>query len=125
MKPEEFGGQVRKRRRQEKLSQEELAKQVGISRNYLSQIERGQATNISWQVMERLTSILGLKEKQQNGVRQELGNISPSLIEFIKEANLPPDDIQMLANLCYRGRQPTTKEKWELLYNVIKMTTGK
>jgi hypothetical protein len=30
----------------------------------------------------------------------------------------------MLARLQYRGQQPTTPEKWELLYNVIKVTVG-
>jgi len=78
-----FGGMVRDRRRAEKLSQSELAGQVEISRNYLSQIERGEATNI------------------------------------------PPNDLQMLANLKYRGKQPDTLEKWEMLYNVIKLTIGK
>jgi transcriptional regulator with XRE-family HTH domain len=125
MEPEEIGRRIRERRRQEGLSQEGLANHVGISRNYLSQIERGQATNLSWQVMGRLTSALGLMEEQQSNVGQELKNLSPSLVEFIKEVNLPPNDIQMLANLYYRGRQPTTKEKWKLLYNVIKMTTEK
>lgn len=125
MEPEEIGRRIRERRRQEGLSQEGLADRVGISRNYLSQIERGQATNLSWQVMGRLTSALGLMEEQQSNVGQELKNLSPSLVEFIKEVNLPPDDIQMLANLYYRGRQPTTKEKWKLLYNVIMMTTEK
>ena len=43
----QFGGMVRDRRRAEKLSQSELAGQVEISRNYLSQIERGEATNLS------------------------------------------------------------------------------
>jgi hypothetical protein len=33
--------------------------------------------------------------------------------------------VQMLAGLKYRGQQPTTADKWELLYNVIKMTAGK
>ncbi|OWY64434.1 hypothetical protein B7486_47275 [cyanobacterium TDX16] len=125
MEPEEIGRRIRERRRQEGLSQEGLADRVGISRNYLSQIERGQATNLSWQVMGRLTSALGLMEEQQSNVGQELKNLSPSLVEFIKEVNLPPDDVQMLASLYYRGRQPTTKEKWKLLYNVIKMTTEK
>ncbi len=64
METDDFGKKVRDRRREEKLSQEELAQRVGISRNYLSQIERGQATNLSWQVMERLTSVLGLKQEQ-------------------------------------------------------------
>lgn len=121
---DEFGKTVRLRRRQEGLSQQELADKVGISRNYLSQIERGQATNLSWQVMENLTSVLGLKGAP-TGIIEEMGDIPPSLAEFAAAAGLPPDDVQMLARLKYRGQQPTTPEKWELLYNVIKMTVGK
>lgn len=121
---DEFGKRVRDRRVEEGLSQEKLAQAVGISRNYLSQIERGQATNISWHVMERLTSVLGLKGEQV-GTISEMVDLPPSLAEFAKTANLPPDDVVMLARLKYRGQQPTTLEKWELLYNVIKMTVGK
>ena len=120
---DEFGKKIRERRVEEGLSQEKLAQAVGISRNYLSQIERGQATNLSWQVMERLTSVLGLKVEQE-GTKSETV-VPSSLAEFAKTAGLPPDDILMLARLKYRGQQPTTPEKWELLYNVIKMTVGK
>jgi XRE family transcriptional regulator of biofilm formation len=123
MEMDEFGKKVRERRVEEGLSQEKLAQAVGISRNYLSQIERGQATNLSWQVMERLTSILGLKVEQE-GTETEMV-LPASLAEFAKTAGLPPDDVLMLARLKYRGQQPTTPEKWELLYNVIKMTVGK
>ncbi len=121
---DEFGKRVRDRRIEEGLTQEKLAQAVGISRNYLSQIERGQATNISWHVMERLTSVLGLKGEQV-GTISEMVDLPPSLAEFAKTANLPPDDVVMLARLKYRGQQPTTPDKWELLYNVIKMTVGK
>ncbi|HEY9692618.1 MAG TPA: helix-turn-helix transcriptional regulator [Oculatellaceae cyanobacterium] len=122
MEINEFGKQVRERRTEEKLSQEKLAQAVGISRNYLSQIERGQATNLSWQVREKLTSVLGLKAVEQVETSNELG-LPPSLAEFASKAGLPPDDVLMLARLKYRGQQPTTKEKWELLYNVIKQLT--
>jgi transcriptional regulator with XRE-family HTH domain len=118
-----FAQQVRDRRKQENLSQEELATQVGISRNYLSQIERGQATNLSWQLRDKLSSILGLKLEEETAIAQS-DELPESLLEFAKSAKLPPDDVQMLARLKYRGKQPTTAEKWELLYNVIKMTTG-
>lgn len=121
---DEFGKTVRLRRRSEGLSQQELADKVGISRNYLSQIERGVAQNLSWQVMEKLTSVLGLKG-DPTGKLEETADIPPSLAEFATAAGLPPDDVQMLAGLKYRGQQPTTPEKWELLYNVIKMTVGK
>ncbi len=122
---DDFGKKVRDRRVKEGFSQEELAHQVGISRNYLSQIERGQATNLSWQVMDRLTSILGLKGEQQEPPIQGVADLPPSLAEFAKAAKLPPDDVVMLARLKYRGQQPTSPDKWELLYNVIKMTAGK
>lgn len=121
---DEFGKKVRERRVEEGLSQEKLAQAVGISRNYLSQIERGQATNLSWQVVERLTSVLGLKVEQE-GTQSETVDVPSSLAQFAKTAGLPPDDILMLARLKYRGQQPDTPEKWELLYNVIKMTVGK
>ncbi|MCX5962478.1 MAG: hypothetical protein NT070_04825 [Cyanobacteria bacterium] len=71
---------------------------VEISRTYLSQIECGEATNLSWKVRQNLCAT---------------------------RLNLPPDDVQMLANLKYRGKQPDTSEKWEMLYDVIKMTVGK
>lgn len=117
-----FGQQVRDRRLQEDLSQEELAKKIGISRNYLSQIERGQATNLSWQVREKLTDVLGLKEPE-TGTMSET-QLPSSLVIFAQSKHLPPDDVLMLARLKYRGQQPTTPEKWELLYSVIKLTVG-
>ena len=119
-----FGQTVRKRRLEEKYSQEKLAQAVGISRNYLSQIERGQATNLSWQVRERLASVLGLSEEPATTGSPQ-NDLPPSLAKFAQTAALPPDDVLMLARLKYRGQQPTTPEKWELLYNVIKMTVGK
>ena len=121
----DFGIKVRKRRCEEGLSQEKLAQAVGISRNYLSQIERGKATNLSWQVMDRLTSVLGMKEEQGSDAKTAIDqrmDLPPSLVAFAQKAELPTDDVLMLARLKYRGQQPTTPEKWELLYNVIKMT---
>ncbi len=116
-----FGAVVRDRRRAEKLSQVELAERVEISRNYLSQIERGEATNLSWQVRNRLCDVLGIQEETS----REGGNLPESLQVFATRSKLPPDDVQMLANLKYRGKQPDTPEKWEMLYNVIKVAVGK
>ncbi|MDJ0708514.1 MAG: helix-turn-helix transcriptional regulator [Leptolyngbyaceae cyanobacterium MO_188.B28] len=121
----DFGARVRKRRGEEGLSQEKLAQAIGISRNYLSQIERGKATNLSWQVMNRLTAVLGMQEEQvgdSTATIDQRMEFPPSLVAFAQKAELPTDDVLMLARLKYRGQQPTTPEKWELLYNVIKMT---
>ncbi len=120
MPGEPFGNRVRERRIAERLSQEELADRVEISRNYLSQIERGQATNLSWQVMERLASALGLKLEPTDELEREKKNLPPGLAEFAKQANLPQDDIQMLARLQYRGKHPRTSEQWRMLFSIIK-----
>ena len=120
-----FGLQVRDRRKQEKLSQDALAQQVEISRTYLSQIERGEATNLSWKVRQTLCGALGIQVGGDDDRASELSGLPASLLACATRLNLPPDDVQMLANLKYRGKQPNTSEKWEMLYNVIKMTVGK
>lgn len=42
-----------------KLSQQELADKVGVSRNYISLIERGQTDNVSFGIMRDIFSVLG------------------------------------------------------------------
>ena len=39
--PEDIGGAVKKYRREHGLSQENLGKELGVSRNYVSALERG------------------------------------------------------------------------------------
>lgn len=121
----QFGVQVRDRRKQEKLSQGDLAQQVEISRNYLSQIERGEATNLSWKVRQRLCEVLGIAVTGIVEAPDERPDLPESLVACAQRLNLPSDDVQMLANLKYRGKQPDTAEKWEMLYNLITLTIGK
>ena len=116
-----FGQTIRDRRRQEGLSQAVLAQQAGISRNYLSQIERGKATNLSWQLRQTLTSLLGIQEAELTA-NSELTTLPTGLAEFAQRVDLPQDDVVMLSRLKYRGKQPNTADKWEMLYNVIKVT---
>ena len=124
MTAESFGDKVRRRRLEEGLSQEELANRAGISRNYLSEIERGVATNLSWQVMERLTTELGFRTEQQPNEETRFAQLPPGLPEYAASANLARDDVLMLAQIKYRGRQPTTPEQWAALYSVIRGIIG-
>lgn len=43
------------------LSQAELAKDVGVSRNYISLIERGNTESVSYKVLKKICFRLGLK----------------------------------------------------------------
>ena len=123
MTKEAFGERVRKRRQQEGLSQVELAEKVGISRTYLSEIERGRATNLSWKLVERLAATLGLSMEPEPYVDEQLSELPPGLEEFVNSRNLPPEDRLMLARLKFRGKQPTTPEMWALVYGAIEVAT--
>ena len=42
----------------------------------------------------------------------------------ISKEVVDPEDIQMLANIRYRGRQPQTKEDWNFIYEAIVKSVG-
>ena len=85
----DFGKKVRQRRKKDGMNQKELAAKAGISRTYLSEIERGEAQNISFRVVEKLEEVLGLGEAST-------GELPPGLQEFADEEDLPPGDIKAL-----------------------------
>ena len=114
-----FGQRVREQRLAQGKKQEELADKVGISRTYLSQIEQGRARNLSLRVTQTLCKELGLEPPQESPSKP-----NPSLQQFAGQENLPEKDVQMLAGIVYRGKQPESVEQWRLLYNLIKTTLG-
>lgn len=115
-----FGERVKQERGRLGWSQAKLAESVGISRNYLSQIERGEASNLSWNVKNGLAQELGILLEEMGEKTPIVANLPPGLNEFAQQASLPPDDIAMLARLQYRGQRPQTAEQWKILYKVIK-----
>ncbi|MCS3830864.1 transcriptional regulator with XRE-family HTH domain [Salinibacter ruber] len=109
----DFGDQVRKRRKADGLSQEKLAEQAGISRTYLSEIERGEAENISFRVVENLKEVLGIGDDAPE-------DLPEGLEEFAEEEDLPPRDVEALASVELRGERPEDKQEWKVLYNLIR-----
>jgi hypothetical protein len=57
------------------------------------------------------------------GIKEETIQIPESLRQFAKQEHLTSDDITMLARISYRGKQPDTVAKWQLLYLAIRTTT--
>jgi len=55
----EIGSRVKSLRKEKKISQETLAKTVGISRNTLSKLENGYIANISIVTVDRVLNTLG------------------------------------------------------------------
>ena len=114
----ELGRQVQAKRREKKLSQTELGDLVGISRNYVSMIERGEAENISMKVVNQLAVVLGTSPAELTG-ESALVMIPPSLREFALEKNLSYEVIDKLARIPRRGKEPKTTDEWNALFESI------
>ena len=117
-----FGQTVRDRRQAQGLSQDELAERVGISRNYLSQIERGVSTNVSWPITKKICDALGLPAP---GAPSPSSGVSDALKQLAEEESLGPQDVANLAAIEYRGKRPETVEEWRLLYLALKTATAR
>ncbi|MBI5933846.1 MAG: helix-turn-helix domain-containing protein [Chloroflexi bacterium] len=114
----ELGRQVQIKRREKNLSQAELGDLVGISRNYVSLIERGEAENISMKIVNQLAVALGASPSELTGESLPV-MISPSLREFALEQNLSYEVIDKLARIPRRGKEPQTAKEWKILYDLI------
>lgn len=120
MDAHELGKQVLAQRKEKKLSQEELGKMAGISRNYVSMIERGEADSISKKVIDRLAVALGVSPAELTGEAvQSLVMIPPALREFGIKNNLSYSMIDKLAHIPRRGKEPKTVHEWASLYQAI------
>jgi len=114
----ELGRQVQAKRREKELSQTELGDLVGISRNYVSMIERGEAENISMKIVNQLAIVLGTSPSELTG-ESILVMIPPSLREFALEKNLSYEVIDKLARIPRRGKEPKTAKEWNELFDSI------
>lgn len=120
MDAKELGRQVLLRRKELGLTQGELAEQAGISRNYVSLIERGEARNVSVNVLYELAAALGTTPAElsgQTGWADTL--IPPALRELALKEELSFGIVDRLARIPMRGREPQTVEEWRQLYKSV------
>lgn len=114
----ELGRQVQAKRKERDLSQTQLGDLVGISRNYVSLIERGEAENISMKVVNQLAVALGTSPSELTGESLPV-MIAPSLREFALQGNLSYEVIDKLSRIPRRGKEPKTAAEWKALYDLI------
>ncbi len=114
----ELGRQVLTKRKEKRLSQSELGNLVGISRNYVSQIERGVARSISMKVINQLAVVLGASVGELTGEGSQI-TIPSSLAEFGIANNLSYEIIDKLARIPKKGREPKSISEWKELYLAI------
>lgn len=119
--PQELGERVADLRKGSGESQVGLAKRAGISRNYVSLIERGGLTNISIGVVEKLAAVFGISPASLLGWSQEETTIvSASLREYGLRDQLAFDVIDRLSRIPRRGKEPNTPEEWQQLHEAVR-----
>lgn len=121
MDAKELGRQVLARRKEKGWSQEELGELAGVSRNYVSLIERGEADSVSIKVISQLAVAFGVTVAQLTGEvdDQSMVMIPPELRTFAIENNLSYETIDKLAKIPKRGRAPKSVREWQDLYKAI------
>jgi len=132
-----IGQRIKKFRLDANLNLPQLAEKTGITKGYLWQLEEGQTKNPT---LDTLVKIAKAVDKTVSEIihgkalftptKGERTEIPRSLNEFIVDQqqrgeSLTPDDIQMLAQIHYRGRSPRNLQDWQTLYSVIKSVSRK
>lgn len=122
MDAELFGKNILVLRKERKLTQEELANLAGVSRNYISMIERGEAENVSDDVIRKLAIGLEVSAHQLTGEPGEATTvmIPPTLREFAINEGLNYIIVEKLMQIPRRGKEPGSAQEWKSLYEAIK-----
>lgn len=122
--PAQLGRRMRTLRHDQQLTISELARLSGVSKGYISQIERSDGIRPSAATLFAIARALGASAIElyegPDAVAPPPVEIPDGLREFGEEADLPPSDIEMLARIHYRGAQPEEKEDWHFLYESIR-----
>ena len=123
-----LGDRIRELRAGHNMTLGELARQAHISKAYLSQLENHQTDRPSAQVLYQIASVLGTT------VAALLGHpsddtvpgvvIADALRKYADVARLAEHEVEMLARIRYRGKQPQTAEDWRYLHDSIKRSVS-
>ena len=107
----------------------DLERATGVSKGYLSQLERGEASNPTIDIVTKISQGLGVPVSELLGEvalpDQGAARLPAGLKEFLEQAEkrgayVAEDDVRMLLGIRYRGKQPRTAEDWAFLYETIK-----
>jgi len=125
-----LGSRIRSIRIERELSLPELARRAEISRSYLYELE-GNLPNRSVPtagVLFKLARALGVSLADLiEPERPEIADISdeeipPGLLAAAQKYNLSTVDVRHLAALRFRGQQPQSADRWELLIQQLDLS---
>lgn len=117
----ELSRHVLKRRKEMNFSQEELARRADVSRNYISLIERGEASNVSINVLNQLATALETTLAELTGqIERNDTLVDPALRQFGLEKGLSFEIVDKLSRIPARGKKPQTVNDWQKLYDAVR-----
>jgi XRE family transcriptional regulator, regulator of sulfur utilization len=123
-----IGEKIRELRGSAGMSLADLERDSGLSKGYLSQLERGESDNPSVDALLKIAGALRVEATYLMGTKTENESEPPKLPEglktFLEERDskgdaIPAEDVRMLLGIKYRGRQPQTPDDWGYLYETI------
>jgi transcriptional regulator with XRE-family HTH domain len=124
------GARIRKFRSEKDLNLSQLADRAGVSKSYLSALENTDASmqsarRPSAETLYAIAQALGVTMADLMGRKALAQPDSPppqSLVEFANRYGLPATDVRMLSAIKFRGEPPKTVERWQHIYNAIRMS---
>ena len=122
-----IGARIRKYREDRGLSLSQLAAESGISKGYLWTLENEDAqSRPSANTLHEIADALGVLISDLLGrtLSHDIDDtdIPESLRLFAGKNGLPDADVRMLASVQFRGRRPETEQRWEHIYNAIRLS---
>lgn len=129
--PSTLAGRLHKLRSDKELSLEEVAKRARISKTYLWELERDQAStkkpsaDVLLRIAEALSvSLAELLALPTVRVDDRPIEIPPSLLRLQKRLRdqgepLSSEDLRDLASMKFRGTQPQSANEWHQLYLLL------
>lgn len=126
-----IGEKIQQLRMEKKWSSGRLARESGVSRGYLWQIESGVKESPSLHILQKLASVLGVNVSDLCDIDApeiSVDGLPPGLELFVKEKgadlSVRKADIEIMKNIRFRGRQPDNPEDWALLFLFLKKWAG-
>jgi len=127
-----LGENVRFRRQGKGWTLNDLAEKSGISKAYISDLENGAAGKPNIQYVFAIANALGVTLDQllDNAAPRQVDSsrrkrpaeeLPPGLKELQLEMNLSDSEVEMLAQVNFRGNRPKDMEGWRFLLEAIKM----
>ena len=119
---------IKELRNDQGMSAGQLAKLAGVSRGYLWQLENGNKTRPTLDLLQRLAGALGVDVSEfcetTPAARARQDELPPGLAEFVKTRGkalgVLKGDVESMKNVQFRGQQPDNPEDWEYLFLFLK-----